>query len=89
MRCISTIDEQLEVENEEGEILEHFHDPVNMKEQESKDSQGELIMDNYDESSSEAQDAVMVKRSNSSCIFKKDDLESLHKIIFQPIIILV
>ncbi|KAI9107419.1 hypothetical protein K1719_021456 [Acacia pycnantha] len=56
MSCISTIDEQLEVEDEEGEILEHFHDPVNTEEQENEDSQ-EKLMDDYNQSLSKAQDA--------------------------------
>ncbi|KAI9085424.1 hypothetical protein K1719_032585 [Acacia pycnantha] len=54
--CVSTIDEQLEVESEEGEILEHFLDLVNTEEQERDDSQEEL-MDDYDQSLSRAQDA--------------------------------
>ena len=68
--------------NEEGEIIEYFHDLVNTKEQEEEDSQEEL-MDDYDQPLSEAQDAHVVNDSNSSCAYKKSDSEQSHKSVFQ------
>ena len=67
------VHEQAEVENEEGEIIVHSHDLVNIE---------ELITDEFDGSSSRAQDPHMVNNSNCSGVILKTNFQSLYKIIF-------
>ena len=43
-------------------------------------------MEDCDQSLSGGQDIHVVNDSNSSCVDKKNNFESLHKIVFQPII---